>query len=38
MSKTPMQIKQLERSAIPAFLCHEPADFAKLPSGGKFWE
>ncbi len=38
MSMTRMQMRQLERSGVPVFLCHEPEDFAKLPQDGKFWE
>ena len=38
MSMTRMRIKQLERSGVPVFFCHEGLDFAKLPSGGAFWE
>jgi hypothetical protein len=33
-----MRVKQMERSGVPAFLCHEAGDFAKLPSGGEFWD
>lgn len=38
MTMTRMRVKQIERGGIPAFLCHDAGDFAKLPSGGEFWE
>ncbi|MGH7051519.1 MAG: N-acyl homoserine lactonase family protein [Acetobacteraceae bacterium] len=38
MSMTRMRMKQLERSGVPLFLCHDAGDFAKLPSGGAFWD
>jgi N-acyl homoserine lactone hydrolase len=38
MSTSRMHAKQLERSGVPIFLCHEPTDFAKLPQDGKFWD
>ena len=38
MSMTRMRMRQLERSGVPVFLCHEAGDFAKLPSGGEFWD
>jgi N-acyl homoserine lactone hydrolase len=38
MTVARMRVKQMERSGVPAFLCHEAADFAKLPSGGEFWD
>lgn len=38
MSLTRMRVKQLERSGIPAFLCHDAGDFAKLPQNGEFWD
>jgi N-acyl homoserine lactone hydrolase len=33
-----MRMKQIERSGVPLFLCHEAEDFAKLPTEGKYWE
>ncbi len=38
MSMTRMRMKQMERSGVPVFLCHEPLDFAKLPTNGEFWD
>ena len=38
MSMTRMRMKQIERSGVPLFLCHEAKDFAKLPIDGKYWE
>jgi N-acyl homoserine lactone hydrolase len=38
MTITRMQMKQLERSGVPVFLCHEPGDFAKLPTDGEYWD
>jgi N-acyl homoserine lactone hydrolase len=38
MSMTRMRMKQIERSGVPLFLCHDAGDLAKLPSKGKFWE
>jgi N-acyl homoserine lactone hydrolase len=38
MSMTRMRMKQLERSGVPLFFCHDPADFAKLPQNGKYWD
>lgn len=38
MTLTRMRMKQLERSGIPLFFCHEAGDFAKLPQNGTFWE
>jgi hypothetical protein len=38
MTISRMRVKQMERSGVPAFLCHEAGDFAKLPSGGEFWD
>lgn len=38
MSMTRMRMKQMERSGVPVFLCHDPEDFAKLPSEGAFWD
>src|SRR5215469_13825649 len=38
MSVTRMRMKQLERSGIPLFFCHDAGDFAKLPQGGQFWD
>ncbi len=38
MSMTRMRMKQIERSGVPLFLCHEAKDFAKLPIEGKYWE
>jgi N-acyl homoserine lactone hydrolase len=38
MTMTRMRMKQLERSGVPLFFCHDADDFAKLPSGGKYWD
>jgi N-acyl homoserine lactone hydrolase len=38
MSTTRMRRKQLERSGVPLFFCHDPDDFSKLPQGGQFWD
>ncbi|SEC99231.1 N-acyl homoserine lactonase family protein [Bradyrhizobium erythrophlei] len=38
MSMTRMRMKQLERSGVPLFFCHDMDDFSKLPQGGKFWD
>jgi N-acyl homoserine lactone hydrolase len=38
MSTTRMRRKQLERSGVPLFFCHDPDDFSKLPQGGRFWD
>ena len=38
MTMTRMRMKQLERSGVPVFLCHDPDDFAKLPSNGEYWD
>lgn len=38
MTASRKKIKQLERSGIPLFLCHEPGEFAALPQGGKYWD
>lgn len=38
MSMSRMRAKQLERSGVPVFLCHEAEDFAKLPQNGAFWD
>jgi N-acyl homoserine lactone hydrolase len=38
MSMTWMRMKQLERSGVPVFLCHDPEDFAKLPKGNECWD
>ena len=38
MSMTRMHMKQLERTGIPLFFCHDAGDFAKLPQGGQFWD
>jgi N-acyl homoserine lactone hydrolase len=38
MSTSRMRMKQLERSGVPIFLCHEGIDFAKLPRDGEFWD
>jgi N-acyl homoserine lactone hydrolase len=38
MTMSRLRVKQMERGGIPAFLCHEAADFAKLPTGGEFWD
>jgi N-acyl homoserine lactone hydrolase len=38
MSMTRMRMKQLERSGIPLFLCHDANDFVKLPQKGEFWD
>jgi N-acyl homoserine lactone hydrolase len=33
-----MRMKQLERTGIPLFFCHDASDFAKLPQNGQFWD
>jgi N-acyl homoserine lactone hydrolase len=38
MTLTRMRMKQLERSGVPLFFCHDAGDFAKLPHGGQFWD
>ena len=38
MTQTRMRMKQLERSGVPLFFCHDADDFAKLPSGGQYWD
>jgi N-acyl homoserine lactone hydrolase len=38
MSMTRMRMKQMERSGIPLFFCHDAGDFAKLPQDGQFWD
>lgn len=38
MTITRMRMKQLERTGIPLFFCHDASDFAKLPQNGQFWE
>jgi N-acyl homoserine lactone hydrolase len=38
MTMTRMRMKQLERSGVPLFLCHDAGDFAKLPQNGEFWD
>lgn len=38
MSMTRMRMKQLERSGVPLFFCHDAEDFAKLPQNGTFWD
>ena len=38
MSMTRMRMKQMERSGIPLFFCHDGGDFAKLPQDGQFWD
>lgn len=38
MSSTRMRMKQMERSGIPLFLCHDAGDFAQLPQNGEFWD
>jgi len=38
MSQSRNRIKQLERSGIQMFLCHEPGEFAALPGDGTWWE
>ena len=38
MTTTRMRMKLLERAGVPVFLCHEAQDFAKLPSGGTYWD
>lgn len=38
MTLTRMRMKQLERSRIPVFLCHDAGDFSKLPQNGEFWD
>jgi len=38
MSTSRARVKQLERSGIPLFLCHEPSEFERLPSNGTYWD
>jgi N-acyl homoserine lactone hydrolase len=38
MTMSRMRLEQMERSGVAAFLCHEAGDFAKLSSGGEFWD
>jgi glyoxylase-like metal-dependent hydrolase (beta-lactamase superfamily II) len=38
MSMTCMRVKQMERSGISTYFCHDPADFAKLPQNGEAWD
>lgn len=38
MSLTRMRMKQLERTGVPLFLCHDAGDFANLPQDGAFWD
>ena len=38
MSVTRMRMKQLERSGVSLFLCHDAGDFAKLPQNGVYWD
>jgi N-acyl homoserine lactone hydrolase len=38
MSMTRMRMRQLERSGIPVFLCHDAGDFDQLPRNGEFWD
>jgi len=38
MTSSRKKIKQLERSGIPLYLCHEPSEFAALPQRGKYWD
>jgi N-acyl homoserine lactone hydrolase len=38
MTTTRMRMKQLERSGVPLFFCHDAGDFAKLPQGDQFWD
>jgi hypothetical protein len=38
MSASRARIKQLERSGVPLYLCHEPGEFAALPGKGNYWD
>ena len=38
MTLTRQRIKQLERSGVPCFFCHDGGDFAKLPQNGQYWD
>ncbi|MBB3917597.1 N-acyl homoserine lactonase family protein [Rhizobium fabae] len=38
VSTTRSRMKQLERSGVPLFLCHDADDFSKLPQAGQFWD
>jgi N-acyl homoserine lactone hydrolase len=38
MNSTRLRMKQLERSGVPLFLCHEPKDFERLPHDGATWD
>jgi N-acyl homoserine lactone hydrolase len=38
MTASRLRMKQLVRSGVPLFLCHEALDFAELPHDGKFWD
>jgi N-acyl homoserine lactone hydrolase len=38
MTLTRQRIKQLERSGVPCFFCHDGSDFAKLPQNGEYWD
>lgn len=38
MTSSRKKVKQLERSGIDLFLCHEAAEFNRLPINGKYWD
>jgi N-acyl homoserine lactone hydrolase len=38
MSMTRMRMKQLARTGVPVFLCHDPQDFVELAQNGRFWD
>ena len=38
MTLTRQRIKQLERSGVPCFFCHDGSDFAKLPQNEEYWD
>lgn len=38
MTSSRKKIKQLERSGIPLYLCHEPSEFEALPQHGRYWD
>jgi glyoxylase-like metal-dependent hydrolase (beta-lactamase superfamily II) len=38
MSASRARIKQLERSGVPLYLCHEPGEFAALPGKEDYWD
>jgi N-acyl homoserine lactone hydrolase len=38
MSLSRMRMKQMVRSGVPLYLCHEGKDFAELPTNGTFWD